>query len=1048
MRRSRSARVDVLRCIVLAGVMLVAALAIAPAAGPNSAPSPSTARGAGGTGGGVSVVPLNLTLASSSFPLSPDFWGATVSPRAFLLPNEAQILEAAHVRTLVWPGAGAGEEYDPFNNTLVTVANGTLTWENASTSETQFAALCAAIQCTAILQVPGEIDNPALAAQVVNYTERALGLHPSSWEIGNEPEYWNHWRAPWARWSASPTSPPTPLQYAFEVQNYTRAMQRVDPTLRVIGLPGTGRPHAGLSLSDWINATIAVNGPNLSGIAFHSYPGGIASPTTATLVNFYASLNSSAGIPDRVANARATISQDLAARCPTCAPVPVFVTEIGSALAHGSYGPYSVGYAGALAISAMLTQAMSENVTNVDLFASVMNTSNSWFDFQHNVRPDYTAYSDLLSHLGPIVYRGAWTSPAPGYGGGPTSLLSDVFAIATVDPADHLRTDLLVINLNLTTRVEFAPSLPGIESPVPTEVSQWVGTLAPGASPTGEVVDPLTPAPVASYFPTGMPATWELPAQGIALFEAYPQGGAPLTLPVAGLPNGTRWFVASGPHVTTSTGPTMTLFEPMGSAAVTPVAIPAPADGNVSRLRLAASAPAPISVNGPATVGIDYRPQWFLNLSSDDPARGSVTPSSGWWFAGAPLPVTAVAAPGFSFTHWVGFGSGSRNASTATIEVWANSSLREAAFFAPAVPVRFVAVGLPNGTTWSVTILGLRESASNGTITFPEINRTVGYSVEGPSSYRETPQNGSVRIQGVPLDVPIVFTPVWHAPPVYAVTFVETGLPGGTAWSVTVRGVVIVSARPTIVVPEANGSFGYVVGAVPGFRSSPVSDGFVVQGGPLTLPISFSPPRQTYPVTWHAQGLWQGTAWWVALDGTRYAANSSTLAINLSVGPHLYTAGSPAGFWPAPGSGQVVVTTGGFDVVLSFSQVLYPVLLTEHGLPSGSAWGIRFGSVHQEAIRSSIALAQPNGTYSFDISAPSGYFPAPSHGNLTVLAGPVEIVVEFLPGHAIVPPVWMLGGEALGAAAMMAAGAYIVRFAVRARRARSAKSGAPPTGPA
>jgi len=62
------------------------------------------------------------------------------------------------------------------------------------------------------------------------------------------------------------------------------------------------------------------------------------------------------------------------------------------------------------------------------------------------------------------------------------------------------------------------------------------------------------------------------------------------------------------------------------------------------------------------------------------------------------------------------------------------------------------------------------------------------------------------------------------------VTFTESGLPSGTAWSVTVDGSVQSSVTSTIVFDEPNGSHAFISGSVSGYSVSPASANFVVSG--------------------------------------------------------------------------------------------------------------------------------------------------------------------------------------------------------------------------
>ncbi len=104
--------------------------------------------------------------------------------------GETNAVNATPARVLVWPGAMAGEDYDPFTETHYDTYYGTPS--HALTNESQFIQMCRAIRCTAIMQVPAEIDDPSFAEAVVNYTEVNLSYTPAYRMIVNEPELWEH----------------------------------------------------------------------------------------------------------------------------------------------------------------------------------------------------------------------------------------------------------------------------------------------------------------------------------------------------------------------------------------------------------------------------------------------------------------------------------------------------------------------------------------------------------------------------------------------------------------------------------------------------------------------------------------------------------------------------------------------------------------------------------------------------------------------------------------------------------------------------------------
>ncbi|EQD43571.1 hypothetical protein B1B_13753, partial [mine drainage metagenome] len=56
--------------------------------------------------------------------------------------------------------------------------------------------------------------------------------------------------------------------------------------------------------------------------------------------------------------------------------------------------------------------------------------------------------------------------------------------------------------------------------------------------------------------------------------------------------------------------------------------------------------------------------------------------------------------------------------------------------------------------------------------------------------------------------------------PVYTVSFSETGLPGGTPWSVTLNGSTQSSTTNVIAFSESNGTYGYTIVDVSGWHQT------------------------------------------------------------------------------------------------------------------------------------------------------------------------------------------------------------------------------------
>src|SRR5205809_920315 len=80
--------------------------------------------------------------------------------------------------------------------------------------------------------------------------------------------------------------------------------------------------------------------------------------------------------------------------------------------------------------------------------------------------------------------------------------------------------------------------------------------------------------------------------------------------------------------------------------------------------------------------------------------------------------------------------------------------------------------------------------------------------------------------------------------PLFLVTFIETGLPSGTSWSVTLDDLLNRSTTPTITFSGPNGTYSFAVGRIRGdtayYYAIPASGSLAVNGTPVSVPVSFT----------------------------------------------------------------------------------------------------------------------------------------------------------------------------------------------------------------
>jgi len=174
-------------------------------------------------------------------------------------------------------------------------------------------------------------------------------------------------------------------------------------------------------------------------------------------------------------------------------------------------------------------------------------------------------------------------------------------------------------------------------------------------------------------------------------------------------------------------------------------------------------------------------------------------------------------------------------------------------WFAPS----FSEVGLPTNTSWGVTLTPsagspITANSTSGAISLAVKNETYAYSISVVPGYhiKAGSYTGYVSATSSPVSVKWVLV-------TYAVAFAETGLPNGTAWSVTLTPaagspITQSSASATLVINTVNGSFSYSASAS-GYSSKPGT--LTVSGSsPGTTTVTF----EAVVSTSHELPFWDG----------------------------------------------------------------------------------------------------------------------------------------------------------------------------------------------
>ena len=181
------------------------------------------------------------------------------------------------------------------------------------------------------------------------------------------------------------------------------------------------------------------------------------------------------------------------------------------------------------------------------------------------------------------------------------------------------------------------------------------------------------------------------------------------------------------------------------------------------------------------------------------------------------------------------------NPSSGTINV-EGSSINQSITFSVVHTIIFREDGLPLGTTWSVMLNGTLLSSSNSTIKFIEPNGSYAYTIEGISGYRTTTYSGIITTNGNSVNENIIWSVI-----LYPMTIIQSGIPTGISWSVTLTGqtfnnqainVTLSSTNNMITFNEPNGSYSYVVHLPSGYTTNNNKGTMSVSGAPRASSIA------------------------------------------------------------------------------------------------------------------------------------------------------------------------------------------------------------------
>ncbi|MCI4339512.1 MAG: YncE family protein [Thermoplasmata archaeon] len=203
-------------------------------------------------------------------------------------------------------------------------------------------------------------------------------------------------------------------------------------------------------------------------------------------------------------------------------------------------------------------------------------------------------------------------------------------------------------------------------------------------------------------------------------------------------------------------------------------------------------------------------------------------------------------------------------------------------------------IGASNYSVLGMIYLGENEYSSG--ITYDPVNH---------DTYVSTADAGIISTIGRPV-------------PTYPVQFVETGLPSGKAWSVTLNGTTNGSTTSVVGYQLSNYTYSYTIGAVVGYVANMTGGSVIVNGSGKTVNLHFTAVRVSYSVTFEETGLVVGTMWNVSVGGSPQSSTTSSIVFSEQNGTYSFTVSPVTGFAAVPSSGDLTVFGGPIDQNITF----------------------------------------------------------------------------------------------------------------------------------
>ena len=401
----------------------------------------------------------------------------------------------------------------------------------------------------------------------------------------------------------------------------------------------------------------------------------------------------------------------------------------------------------------------------------------------------------------------------------------------------------------------------------------------------------------------------------------------PVSFSETGLPSGMKWFinVTNGPSYSSSSN-RISFLEPNGTYSYTV------STGNKTyRLSSHSSSALSFTVSGSSIAqtlvflpvvysvtfseyGLTNGTRWFVNISNGQSFSSTLNVISFSETNGTYQYVIDTSNKNYKPTQSASF-----------FVISGNSISKPIYFELVSFSVTFGESNLPAGTKWFVNLSNQQSFYSTkASINFPEPNGTYHFTIATVDKIFYS-EGGSFTVSGSSIVIHITFLPY-----LYNISFVESGLPSGMKWNITLIGPnsnLTESSTGAIYFNEVNGTYNFSIGSIPGYTTKNYLITIVVDGSPFRSNIVWT--TVTYPITIVENGLASGETWSVTLTTMQNGqekimtlnSTSNSITFNVTNGSYSYSVSLPQGYKGSPIKSTISVVGSGVTTKLTITAL-------------------------------------------------------------------------------------------------------------------------------